>query len=95
MTSADDYEHRELQLNRFRRLIGELMRGEMNRNTFETWEIDLLLDFETCQLLLRRRLEVLRQYQKAVERQLESGPGPPMKLSHFLVLREQRRNALE
>ena len=95
MTSADDYEHRELQLNRFRRLIGELMRGEMNRNTFEPWEIDLLLDFETCQLLLRRRLEVLRQYQKAVERQLESGPGPPMKLSHFLVLREQRRNALE
>ena len=95
MTSADDYEHRELQLNRFRRLIGELMRGEMNRNTFEPWEIDLLLDFETCQLLLRRRLEVLRQYQKAVERQLESGAGPPMKLSHFLVLREQRRNALE
>jgi hypothetical protein len=95
VTSADDYEHRELQLNRFRRLIGELMRGEMNRNTFEPWEIDLLLDFETCQLLLRRRLEVLRQYQKAVERQLESGPGPPMKLSHFLVLREQRRNALE
>jgi hypothetical protein len=93
--TADDYEHRELQLNRFRRLIGELMRGEMNRNTFETWEIDLLLDFETCQLPLRRRLEVLRQYQKAVERQLESGPGPPMKLSHFLVLREQRRNALE
>jgi hypothetical protein len=93
--TADDYEHRELQLNRFRRLIGELMRGEMNRNTFETWEIDLLLDFETCQLPLRRRLEVLRQYQKAVERQLESGAGPPMKLSHFLVLREQRRNALE
>ena len=93
--TADDYEHRELQLNRFRRLIGELMRGEMNRNTFEPWEIDLLLDFETCQLLLRRRLEVLRQYQKAVERQLESGAGPPMKLSHFLVLREQRRNALE
>jgi hypothetical protein len=95
VTSADDYEHRELQLNRFRRLIGELMRGEMNRNTFEPWEIDLLLDFETCQLLLRRRLEVLRQYQKAVERQLESGAGPPMKLSHFLVLREQRRNALD
>ena len=93
--TADDYEHRELQLNRFRRLIGELMRGEMNRNTFETWEIDLLLDFETCQLPLRRRLEVLRQYRKAVERQLETGPGPPIKLSHFLVLREQRRNALE
>ena len=95
MTLADDIEHRELQLNRFKRLIGELLRGEMNRNTFEPWEIDLLLDFETCELPSRRRLDILRQYQRAVERQLESGPGPPMKLSHFLILREQRRNTLE
>ena len=95
MTSADDYEQRELQLNRFKRLIGELTRGEMNRNCFEAWEIDLLLDYDTCQLPARRRVDILRQYQKAVERQMESGPGPPIKLSHFLVLREQRRNALE
>ena len=94
VTSADDLEHHELQLNRFKRLIGELIRGETTRNTFEAWEIDLLLDFEACELPLRR-LEILRQYQRAVERQLESGPGPPMKLSHFLILREQRRNALE
>jgi hypothetical protein len=93
VTSADDYEHRELQLNRFRRLIGELVHGEINRNSFAHWEIDLLLDFDTCQLPSRRRLEILRQYQKAVERQMEIGPGPPMKLSHFLILREQRRNA--
>jgi hypothetical protein len=92
--SADDYEQRELQLNRFRRLIGELLRGEMNRNSFAHWEIDLLLDFDTCQLPSRRRLEILRQYHRAVERQMQSGPGPPMKLSHFLILREQRRNAL-
>jgi hypothetical protein len=95
MMSAEEYEQRERQLNRFRRLMGELLRGEMNRNSFEPWEIDLLIDFETCQLPSRRRLEILRQYQRAVERQLEIGPGPPIKLSHFLVLREQRRNALE
>lgn len=94
MTSADDIEERELQLNRFKRLMGELLRGETNRNTFEPWEIELLLDFESCQLPSRRRLEILRQYQKNVERQMESGPGPPIKLSHFLILREQRRNAL-
>jgi hypothetical protein len=93
VVSADDYEDRELQLNRFRRLIGELLRGEMNRNSFAHWEIDLLLDFDTCPLPSRRRLEILRQYQKAVEKQMEIGPGPPMKLSHFLILREQRRNA--
>lgn len=95
MMSAEEYEQRERQLNRFRRLMGELLRGEMNRNSFEPWEIDLLIDFETCQLPSRRRLEILRQYQRAVERQLEIGPGPPIKLSHFLVLREQRRNALQ
>jgi len=92
--SEDDLEHRELQLNRFRRLIGELIRGETTRNTFEPWEIDLMLDFENCQLPFRR-VEILRQYRKAVERQLESGPEPPMKLSYFLVLREQRRSALD
>ena len=94
MTSADDYEQRELQLNRFRRLIGELLRGEINRNTFAPWEIEILLDFDTCELPSRRRLEILRQYQRAVEHQMETGPGPPMKLSHFLIQREQRRQAL-
>src|SRR5450759_899504 len=94
VTSEDDLEHRELQLNRFRRLIGELIRGATARNTFAPWEIDLMLDFEDCQLPFRR-VEILRQYQRAVERQMASGPGPPMKLSHFLILREQRRNALD
>lgn len=93
MTSADDIERRERQLNRFKRLLGELVRGEMNRNSFEAWEVGLLLDCETCQLPPRRRTEILRQYQNAVERQMESGAGPPMKLSRFLILREQRRNA--
>ena len=67
--------------------------GEIRRNNFEPWEIDLILDLETCQLPSRRRLEILRQYQRAVERQMESGPGPPIKLSHFLFLREQAPGA--
>jgi hypothetical protein len=89
--SADDYEQREIQLNRFRKLVGELIRGQTTRNSFAPWEIEILMDFDTCELPSRRRLEIIRQYQRAVERQLLSGPGPPMKLSHFLVLRELRR----
>jgi hypothetical protein len=92
--TADEYERREHQLNRFRRLFGDLLRGEITRNSFEPWEIELLLDFESCQLPSRRRMDILRQYERAVERQMESDPGPPMRLSHFLILREQRRNAL-
>jgi hypothetical protein len=91
VTPADDYEQRERQLHRFKRLFGELLRGEIRRNNFEPWEVALLLDLETCQLPSRRRVEILRQYERAVEKQLASGPGPPLKLSHFLVLREQRR----
>ena len=92
--TAEEYERRERQLNRFRRLFNELFTGEIERNSFEPWEIELMLDFESCQLPSRRRQEILRQYQRAVERQMESGPGPPIKLSHFLILREQRRNSI-
>jgi hypothetical protein len=89
--SADEYEQREIQLNRFRRLIGEIMRGQTSRNSFAPWEIELLLDFDACELPSRRRSEILHQYQRAVQRQMQHGPGPPMKLSHFMVMREQRR----
>ena len=96
MTEADDLVDQELMLHRFNRLMGEIMRGAITRNAFQPWEIDLLLDIESCPLERRRRLEILRQYQKAIERQLDTGPGPPMKLSVFLAMRaaarEQRLN---
>jgi hypothetical protein len=87
MTAADDLVEREVMLNRFNRLMGELMRGTIIRNSFQPWEIDLLLDIEDCLLDRRQRLELLRQYQKAVGRQLDIGPGPPMKFTEFLVVR--------
>ena len=90
MTIYDDLEERELMLNRFRRLIGEVQRGQTSRNTFTPWEIELLLDLEACEIEPRRRNDIFRQYERAVEKQLEGGPGPPMKLSHFLVLRSRR-----
>ena len=96
MTEADDLVEQELMLNRFNRLMGEIMRGVISRNLFQPWEIDLLLDFESCSLDRHRRLDIIRQYQKAVERQMETGPGPPMKLSVYLAMRaaakEQRLN---
>jgi hypothetical protein len=91
MTEADDLVERELMLNRFNRLIGELMHGAITRNVFQPWEIDLLLDIESCPVDQRRRLEIMRQYQKAVGRQLEAGPGPPVKLSAFLAMRAAAR----
>lgn len=91
MTHAADLVQQELMLNRFNRLLREIMRGTAARNAFHPWEIEILLDLETCDLDPRRRGEILRQYQRAVERQMETGPGPPMKLSEFLIRRAQRR----
>ena len=93
MTRADDLVEQELMLNRFIRLMGELMRGVITRNVFQPWEMDLLLDIESCPLDRRRRLEILRQYQRAVERQLDTGPGPPLKLSAFLAMRAAGKEA--
>jgi hypothetical protein len=93
VTVTDDLIQRELMLNRFKRLIGELICGEIARNSFHPWEIEILLDMDSCQLEPRRRVDILRQYQRAVERQLESGPGPPIKLSEFLIVRQRRRDA--
>ena len=77
-------------LGRFNRLMGELARGAITRNNFAPWEIELLIDIQTCILEPRRKSEIMRQYERAVRRQMESGPGPPMKLSEFLTIRANR-----
>jgi len=87
----DDLVVLELMLNRFRRLLSDLRRGTFSRNDFQPWEVEILLDAAGCQLEPRRRQEILRQYQRAVEKQMETGPGPPMKLSAFLEIRSKRR----
>jgi hypothetical protein len=74
-------------LHRFNRLMSNLARGAVARDGFEPWEVEILLDIKRCKLEPRRWTKVMRQYQRAVERQLEAGPGPPMKLSHFLIMR--------
>jgi hypothetical protein len=48
------------------------------------------MDMDECEFERRRRMEILRQYQRAVAKQMEKGPGPPMKLSEFLRLRAER-----
>ena len=71
-------------LNRFNKLLQELVRGNMNRNTFQPWEIDILLDIEHCNLREAVKRETLRRYQKAVQRAMEKGARTPFKLSEYL-----------
>ena len=81
----------EVVLNRFNKLLQELIRGNMTRNTFQPWEIEILLDIETCQLREVVRRETLRRYQKAVQRAMEKGAPEPPKLSEYLEQNKLRR----
>jgi len=71
-------------LAQFNRLIAELLRGTLARNTFRPWEIEVLLDIEACNLRDASRRETLRRYQKAVQRHMEKGARLPLKLSEYL-----------
>jgi hypothetical protein len=62
----------------------ELIRGNMNRNTFQPWEIQILLDIEACQIREPVKRETLRRYQKAVQRAMEKGAPTPLPLSEYL-----------
>ena len=85
-TPPERLEH-ETMAAQFDHLIEELVVGKMQRSRFETWEVDILLDFLGCSLSLFSRPFVLRQYQKAVHQQLENGAALPMRLSQFLESR--------
>jgi hypothetical protein len=88
---AEELIEQEITLNRFKRLMGEVIRGAVARNSFQAWEVEILLDLQNCTIERGHKLEILGQYQRAVERQMMYGPGPPMKLSEFLVIRARRR----
>ena len=78
-------------LAQFNRLIQELLRGNMHRNTFRPWEIELLLDIETCNLRETNKRDTLRRYQKAVQRHMEKGARLPLKLSEYLDAVKSKR----
>jgi hypothetical protein len=79
-------------LAQFNRLIQELLRGNIHRNTFRPWEIELLLDIESCNLREASKRETLRRYQKAVQRHMEKGARLPLKLSEYLEAVKLKRS---
>jgi hypothetical protein len=85
----------ETILAQFNRLMNELLRGRLIRNTFRPWEIAVLLDIQTCDLRDGQKRETLRRYQRAVQRQMEKGSRDPMKLSEYLAANKAKRLASE
>lgn len=62
----------------------DLLRGKIQRNTFQSWEVEILLDIESCELRDASRREVLRRYQRAANRYFERGGRTLLKLSEYL-----------
>jgi hypothetical protein len=95
MDTEGDPLGQEITLQRFHRLITEILQGGTRRTVFQPWEIEVLLDLESCEIEPRLKGPYLRQYMRAVRLQLESGSGPPMKFSEFLQSRRTRRPSTE
>lgn len=74
----------EAMLLQFNRLLTELLRGKIQRTTFQQWEVEILLDIESCQLNDGNRKEVLRRYQKAANKFVDRGGRSLLKLSEYL-----------
>lgn len=89
----DAVQDSEIVLARFNRLIQDLLRGNMNRNTFRPWEIEILLDIEACNVREGLKRETLKRYQKAVQRSMEKGAPTPLKLSEYLGQRGRKAAA--
>jgi hypothetical protein len=83
----------EAVLNRFNKLMQELLGGNIHRNTFRPWEIEIILDIEACSLRDTLKRETLRRYQKAVQRSMERGAPKPLKMSEYLDQTRLNRSA--
>jgi hypothetical protein len=82
---------------KFKRLIDEAIAGDLHGGRFDPWEIELLLDIESCALTGRpvARQRVLRQYQETAQHQMEAESDVPLRLSEYLEsLKAPRRRRL-
>jgi hypothetical protein len=79
-------------LGRFNRLMRDLLRGEMTRNSFRLWEAEILLDIMSCDGAGPCTRDHLRGYQKAALRQMANGGPLPLKFSEYLDSLPSRRH---
>jgi hypothetical protein len=71
-------------LTSFNQLVQELIGGTVRRNTFKQWELELLLDLQTCKVRKSARSELLRRYLKAVQQHFAAGATDSLRLAVFM-----------
>jgi hypothetical protein len=75
---------RDVMLDQFNVLMGEILKTGLRRSRFRPWEIGILLDIEACKLRGAARHKALRDYQDAMQAEFEKGARLPQKFSEFL-----------
>ncbi len=80
----------ERRLVQFDSMIAELAAGGIRRTTFEPWEIQVMLDIQSCPAEEANKKEMLRRYQQAAHRWLERGGRTMLLLSDYLAKRHRR-----
>lgn len=81
------------ELTSINRLVHEIIGGSVRRHTFSQWELELLLDLQTCRIRKSARAELLRRYVRAVQQHFLDGAMAPLRLSAFLDVENQRSRA--
>jgi hypothetical protein len=76
-------------------LVQQLALGNVRRNTFTEWEMQLLLDFQMARIRTSSRAETLRRYLRLVQQQLAQGEPIPQRFSRFMEEEAQQRKMAE
>jgi len=84
-----------VELTSLNQLVSEIIGGSVRRNTFTQWELELLLDLQTCRVRKSSRSEVLRNYLRAVQQHFADGELDPLRLSTFLDSQNRRSRAVQ
>lgn len=79
-------------INQFNTLIQEVISGKFQRYVFAPWEVDLLLDIESCKVRQSSRIGLLRRYQQAACQRALRGSQPLLRFSDFLLEQRRRRS---
>jgi hypothetical protein len=80
----------EYRLASLDRLIADLISGQFRRTTFQPWEIEFLLDIQSCHLGELDKKKLLKRYQKAAHRWCDRGGRTLLLLSDYLAKRHRR-----
>jgi hypothetical protein len=80
-------------LTSFNQLVQELISGTVQRHVFTQWELELLLDLQTCSIRKCAKADVLRRYLKAVQQHFTNDASNLLRLSAFVEQENQQRTS--